>query len=125
MFVYLGPYSDTSTAVSFIDRQNRWPKSTFGHISLCCRNVAYGLFLTSDSLDSQWDLLGRGVNLHVIDLTLHAKQILTKHYNVVVDGKTLADVLWDLLTDRSDPRGDLRPKPIYPTSVGTSELYVS
>jgi len=83
----------------------------------------YGFFAYPDVVDpalmpGQIDL---GNNL---DKVIRNKDKVENAFGVTLSGKTITDVLWELLTTKSDPKGLTGPKPIIPGVRRNLELHL-
>ncbi len=83
----------------------------------------YGFFAYPDTVDpakmpGQIDLGGN------LDEAIKNKREVQDAFGVVLSGKTITDVLWELLTTKSDPKGLTGPRPIIPGIRRNLELHL-
>jgi hypothetical protein len=114
-YYYLGPFEVfTSSRIP--------PSGTKGLVDLSCRDIPNVAFIASASpLGSGYTLLGEG-DMETIDVNLAMRVKWRNVMDYLPRGSKLADLLWDQLTDGSDPTGITAPKPLIPTSKGKLNL---
>ena len=119
-YYYLGPFVETVNEDKTTTRKP--PEGTKGLIDLSCRNIPNVTFIAADKeLDKGYTFFGEG-NINEISVDLDARLKWRDVMGYLPKGQKLSDLLWDQLTDGSDPYGVSAPKPLIPTSKGKVNL---
>lgn len=84
----------------------------------------FGFFATSDPLDDAYAALGSG-DCREIQVTGLLRDTWESLLGYRADGAFLVDLLWDQLTQGSDPSGDTPTSPLMPTVRGALELHLA
>jgi len=121
MFYYLGPWELSDDAEG-----KRWhpPEGTLGLVDLrpLAPTECFGFFATEKELGSDYLFLGSQLDEPV------KEDLAGKWASALgisrLEGATVLDCLWEILTVRADPEGGVRAKPILPTHLGMLELHL-
>ena len=84
-----------------------------------------GFFTTPDSvrLGNDYRPIGQG-DLRSLTITTALRRAIENQMGIQVDGVSLMNCLWDILTLKSDPTGQTRWKPLMPTLAGKLEIHL-
>lgn len=124
---YIGPWVWNSEEAVW-----QAPKGTAGLIDLrptAAREATVshanniGFFATTELLGLEYSLIGTG-DLRNLTASSLGKTAWGTKTGYAPKGLTLLDLLWDQLTDGSDPEGKVAVKPLMPTREGNLELHL-
>lgn len=122
-YYYLGPFVETVDQVDGATVRS-FPDGAVGVVDLSCRDIPNVAFFTSTkTLPAGYTSFGEG-DIKTIDVNLATRVKWRNIMGYLPRGQNLSDLLWDQLTDGSDPTGITAPKPLIPTSKGKLNLKI-
>ena len=86
-------------------------------------SMGVGFFATQQDLSPAYTLLGQG-DCRELASTPMMRDIFAARVGYRPNGQTLCDLLWDVLTQGSDPTGMSQPRPMMPMPGGMLELHL-